>query len=265
MTEIFAVEGKEIHLHKHDGTTSGAQRILRSAKPDVVFHLASFAPVSHGPDDIEPLIRSNILLGTQILEAMRPLDVTSFVCAATFWQHYRGDSYNPVNLYAATKQAFEDILFFYTESSSLRAIAMTLFDVYGPNDHRDKLFQQLRHAQETGTPLAMTPGEQLLDLVHVEDAVEAFCQAARIARAIPAGPSFQAYSVSSGHPVSLREVVRSYEMRSGKPVPLAWGARPYRDRQIMVPWSGTVLPGWKPRICLEDGIRQMLGQALKGA
>jgi nucleoside-diphosphate-sugar epimerase len=35
----------------------------------------------------------------------------------------------------------------------------------------------LKRAAETGETLEMSPGEQLIDLVHVDDVVEAFCTA----------------------------------------------------------------------------------------
>lgn len=43
-----------------------------------------------------------------------------------------------------------------------------------------------------------------------------------------------------------------------KSVPVTFGARPYRDREVMRPWTkGVRLPGWTPRVALEDGIRRM--------
>jgi len=38
----------------------------------------------------------------------------------------------------------------------------------------------------------------------------------------------------------------------------ARGGRPYREREVMVPWNkGRLLPGWSVKIRLEDGIRKI--------
>ena len=68
---------------------------------------------------------SNITFGTQLVEAMVANGCYQFVNTGTSWQHYENDEYNPVNLYAATKQAFEDILRYYVETSALRVITLT--------------------------------------------------------------------------------------------------------------------------------------------
>ncbi|MDA8101139.1 MAG: NAD(P)-dependent oxidoreductase [Nitrospiraceae bacterium] len=243
-------------VYEHDGTTVSMTSLVRQTGPEVVFHLASLFLSQHRASDIEPLIRSNILFGTQLLEAMAAADVRLLVNAGTSWQHYEGRAYSPVNLYAATKQAFETILQYYLETSSLRVITLKLFDTYGPGDPRPKLFHLLRRTAESRQPLAMSPGEQLIDLVHIDDVVNAFVLAAQRLASLPAG--HETYSVSSGAPLRLRDLVALYEQVTGATLPITWGGRPYRPREVMTPWHDErPLPGWSPKISLEEGIRQL--------
>jgi hypothetical protein len=59
-------------------------------------------------------------------------------------------------------------------------------------------------------------------------------------------------------PISLKELIKLYERVVGTLLPVELGGRPYRRREVMVPWDlGEVLPGWKPKIALEKGIRIM--------
>jgi nucleoside-diphosphate-sugar epimerase len=40
-----------------------------------------------------------------------------------------------------------------------------------------------------------------------------------------------------------------------------WGTKPYGKREVMVPWNkGKKIPGWKPRISLQEGIKKTLNQ-----
>lgn len=250
--------GQRVIAHVHDGTTGGLIEIMEAARPDVVIHLASRFVAEHRPDDIEELVSSNLLFATQLVEAMAIHQIRSFINTGTSWQHYRDEVYNPVCLYAATKQAFEAVLRHYVESCGLRALTLKLFDTYGPGDRRGKLFSLLGQAARTGEPLEMSPGEQLLDLVYIDDVVDAFLLAADCL-AETSGPAGQTYAVGSGRPVSLREVVRSYCEIAGVGLDVRWGSRPYRAREVMIPWSqGTPVPGWTAKISLREGIRRMV-------
>ena len=249
-----------LKLHQYSGMIDETIAIVQQAKPEVVFHLASEVLIHHEPEQIESLIRSNIGLGTQLLEAMVKAGVKNFINTGTFWQHYQGETYNPVNLYAATKQAFEDIIHYYRESCQIRAVTLKLFDVYGPKDTRDKLFTLLAKTFKTGEALALSPGEQLLDFVYIDDVVEAFIRAADLLHTNSDDTRKPSYAVSSSQPISLKEVVGLYQSLAGKPLNVIWGGRPYRSREIMTPWKGELLPGWKTTVNLETGIQRLISE-----
>lgn len=248
-----------VTVHRHDGSTEGMMGIMRDVSPDVVFHLASLFLAQHRVEDVVPLVRSNVLFGSQLLEAMAQHGVHRLVNTGTSWQHYESRDYSPVNLYAATKQAFEDILRFYVDGTSLRAVSLKLFDSYGPGDPRPKLFTLLRRVAEQGDALEMSPGEQLIDLVYIDDIVDCFILAAERLLADQV-TCHECYAVSSGAPVKLRELVDMYARVIGRPLPVKWGGRPYRPREVMVPWhTGSTLPGWQPQVGLAEGIALMEG------
>lgn len=225
--------------------------MLANVAPDVVWHLATCFRGQHRVDDVEALVTANILFGTQLGEALASKPPRLLVNVGTAWQRDERGAYRPAALYAATKQAMEDIFRYYAEAGLLRVADVKLFDTYGPGDQRGKLLSQLHRASVTGKELAMSPGEQLIDLLYVDDAVEAL----RAAAASAAGP-WQSWAASSGGSRPLREVVALFEAVTRRPVPVRWGALPYRDREMFVPWhAGDPVPGWIPRTPLADGIR----------
>jgi nucleoside-diphosphate-sugar epimerase len=246
-----------VRPEEHDGTTAGLCRVMERVRPAEVFHLAArFVPQEHRPEDVEGLIRDNVMLSTQLLEAMAAAGSHRLVLAGTAWQHRREAPEAPVALYAATKQAVDDIVAYYTDATPLRAITLKLYDTYGPGDRRAKLFALLVGAAASGEALPMSPGEQLLDLVHVDDVVEAFlAAAARLERREVAG--HERYTVPATRRYSLREVVALLGEVLGREVPVLWGRRPYRQREVMMPWDGPPLPGWRARIGLAEGLRTL--------
>lgn len=236
--------------HCYSGQTSEMHSILAAAKPDVVFHLASHFLAEHKSDrDAEQLIASNITFATALLEAMKETGIRHFINTGTVWQHYQGDNYEPVNLYAATKQAFEDILAYYVSAHDFRAITLKLSDTYGPDDTRPKLLNLLRHTTVENLPLHLSPGQQKIDLVHVDDVVNAYLLSAQQIQQ----NSFRGharYSVGTGKPISLQSLIKQCETAWGKKPPVEFGARPYRAREVMLPWQGALLPGWSVKMDL---------------
>jgi len=246
-------------LHRHDGTTQNLTAIMASAQPDAVFHLASLFLADHRADQIEPLVQSNVVFPTQLFEAMTAAGVRMLVNTGTAWQHHEGEAYRPVNLYAATKQALQDILAYYTDARAISAITLKLFDTYGTGDPRRKLIRILGDAVRSGETLNMSPGAQIVDLTHVDDVVDAFLIAVEQLFVVPAGTN-KAYFVS-GERHDLRALVTLVREVTGAPLAVNFGGRPYREREVMepvVPRHDTRLPGWTATRSLRDTLPNLL-------
>ena len=207
--------GNRITVHAYEGTVQSLAAAARATGGGVVFHLASLFLAAHTPQDVEPLFAGNILFGTHLVEAMVAGQAFRMVTTGTYWQHYGNADYSPVCLYAATKQAFETVLRYYCEATPLKVVNLVLYDAYGPGDERPKLFRFLRSAAEQQRPCEMSPGDQLLDLVYIDDVVDAYlCAAERCLG--PAAEPWEEYAVSSGAPIKLREVCANLCLR-GQP------------------------------------------------
>jgi nucleoside-diphosphate-sugar epimerase len=227
---------------------------IRRARPDVTLHLATEFRAEHTPDDIEPMIAANVLFGTQLLESLRAVSPARVVTVGTHWQHYDNAGYSPVSLYAATKQAFDDIARYYTDVAGFQIVHLDVTDCYGPGDTRGKLLSLLCNAAREGWPLDLSPGEQQIDLLHVDDAVSALLIAAERLLDGAAQPA-ERWAVRTGRSLTIREVVALFERVRGVTLDVRWGARPYRARETFAAWTeGSTLPGWVPRIPLERGL-----------
>ncbi|MBD3878516.1 MAG: NAD(P)-dependent oxidoreductase [Quinella sp. 1Q5] len=251
----------QFHVYDKDNTVLDiiTDLCVDDRRPDVVYHLATNFMNVHRFEDIQDLIQSNVTFGTELLDAMVANNVYNFVNVGTMYQHFEDADYSPINLYAATKECFEGIIKYYADVRNLKCIALHLFDTYGVDDNRPKLFSLLRKIADSGETLKMSPGGQLIDTVYIDDIIEAFIIAGKLLAACKYDYC-DTYGVSSTKPIPLREVVKIFEDVAGKKLSIEWGGRPYRAREVMVPWkSYKLLPGWSPKVSLQEGIKKFLG------
>ena len=236
-----------------DGSVESLTEAVTAFDPDVCFHLATNFIGVHTPADVNALVESNVGFGTRVAQACSAVDDVAFVNVGTVWQHHDARSYGPTSLYSATKQAFQDIVQFYAEVHSLRVVNLELADTYGPHDPRRKLVQLLMETAINNGKLEMSPGKQLINLVHVDDAVNALVDAPSLASTD--APSF---SVPSNEPLDLIHLVERVSQVCEKPIDIVFGAREYRPREMMTSWQyAPPLPNWKANISLTDGLRSL--------
>ncbi len=249
----------DTQVHAYDGRRTSLLCALRRSEPTVVFHLASMFVAEHRSDQVDDLINSNILFGTQLIDACAEVGVKNFINTGTAWQHYKSEKYQAVNLYAATKQAYENILDFYSDACKIRTVTLKLFDVYGPNDPRPKVFNILLRALKTRERLELSAGEQLLHLTHVDDVTNAYIQCATKLENITEIGSHARFAIATGDTISIKSLAAQFEEFSGTSLNTVFGVLPYRRREVMMPWrSFEKCSWWAPEIRLEDGIKSLI-------
>ena len=232
------------HLYVFEDDIEHLASYLLENHVDGIIHLASLYIAQHKPADIKNIVTSNVYLGTAVMEAAVKAGVKWFLNTGTIWQNYNvepySDRYCPVNLYAASKQAFMDMAKYYTEVSDIRFCTLKLCDTYGANDTRRKIFALFEQIAKTGECLKMSPGDQKLDIVHIDNVVRDF---EALAEKLDNGEQLrEEYVVSSGRQKSLKEIAKQYEIDHQVILNIEWGGRPYRKREVMVPYIGHQLP-----------------------
>jgi nucleoside-diphosphate-sugar epimerase len=249
----------KLNCYLDDGNTDSLVKFFCSGKFEVVIHLASQYIKDHRSKEIDSLVASNLLFGTRLLEATVIGRVKYFINTGTFWQHYNNEIYSPVNLYAATKQAFEVIAQYYRETSDLNFVTINLNDTYGPGDSRKKILNLWMLMNESNS-IEMSPGNQKMNLLHVDDVVSGFIRLIQLMKSgeFQKNPSNE-YSLKAKEDITLRELASLYERISGKKLNINWGGASYRAREVMTIWDkGLPVPGWEPKISLDEGLRQLL-------
>lgn len=249
----------QIDIFEYNGEINSLITYFQKVNVDVVFHLAAAVITNYKPEQVPVLIQSNIQFGTEILEAMKASSTRKIVSTGSYWQNYNSDSYNPVDLYAATKEAFEKIVKLYVDAFNVRHINLRLFDVYGEDDKRPKLWNILKKIAGTDEVIEVSPGEQQLDMVHISDVCTAY-EAAYQLLLESDDIQNETFGVMTGKQYSLKSIISLYEQKMGKKMNVHFGGRAYKAREVMVPYKHyNVLPNWNAKIMIDKGLTLLTG------
>lgn len=253
----FEFNGK-VQLVKYSGNYVDLEKNLTGKHIDIVVHLATYFTSNHKTEEILRLLDSNICFGTYLLEFMKNHNIKNFINTTTFATSIDESSYNPQNLYSATKKAFEDILIYYARAEKIKVINLELSDTYGPGDTRPKFLNLLLKAIINNEEFNMSPGEQEVCYIHVRDVINAYLKAIDL---LIQGPEEQyaSYSVYGPKVMTLNKLVEEVQTILGEKIKINKGFYPYRKREIMKYFPKyPKLPGWQPQVSLKEGILELV-------
>lgn len=229
---------------------------VHEAAPDVIVHTAC----SYGRKDETPLdvMGANLVLGTTLLQAALE-EATGDTGPVTFLN--TGTVLAPnVSLYALSKTQFSawGAALVALSPQRLRFIDIRLQQMYGPGDDRSKFTTHVIEACRSGEPrLALTPGEQRRDFIHIWDVVRAYDCILEQRGSFSASDTID---VGSGEAVTMRDFVELAKQTTGASTMLDFGAVPYRPNEAMLCVADTTRLrnlGWRPEVSLADGLARM--------
>lgn len=231
--------------------------IIAKFRPDITYHLVASFDKGNTYEEVLNLINTNIVFGTELLRCLVKYDCKNFINIGTYWQNYKNEEYNPVDLYAATKQAFQDIIKYYQEAESLCCITLKMYDTYGENDCRNKIINILKRYLKEGKELNMSGGEQYLNLTYIDDVVEAILIATNYLYSKNKTYCGKTFFVANNELIKLKDLIKVIEKINKCTLKVNLGKISYRKREIMYPYIGEILPGWKSETRLEDGLKKI--------
>ena len=151
---------------------SELNNILNKNKFFAVLHCATYYKKKHSHNDVNKMIKANLVLGNKILENKNILYCKKFINLTTTWENYNGVENNPANLYSAYKLAFSNILKFYMKKlTNTKFYNIYLSDTFGGNDSRKKLFNTLKEDYKKRKTTILLSKNIKMNIINVKDIV----------------------------------------------------------------------------------------------
>lgn len=261
----FRAKGQAVHSlsyrpDRHEIFLQEFRNILGDAPPEAVIHAGGSQNTRDDPASLAELVMSNAVLPAAIASLLRDhAPDCPLITYGSSWQTGETGDAEPFNAYAASKTAAEAFLGHFA-LDGVRSATLRLYDTYGPGDRRSKVVNLVADAIVRRADLAMSSGGQVIELVHVRDVLVATDVTLALLREGRPGRHL-VYSVRSGEPVTILQVVAIMLRLAGIEEAgfIRPGVYPYRARERFALFPGTHgPPGWRPRVALEEGLRELL-------
>ena len=239
-------------------------QLLNDVKPRTIFNCAAYGAYSF-QTDIDQIYRTNFDLVVKLLEQVADLDISCFVQAGTSSEYGRmsaAPSENsmlvPNSHYAVSKASASAAIAYMGTERGVPCVNMRLYSAYGPMEDSSRLIPQLViHGVDGHLPEFVDPSISR-DFVYIDDAVEAFVDAA--GKIAP--PLFgQAFNIGTGRKISIGEVAsRAQELFGIQASPVFTMQPRHWDRNDWYadPTSAHETLGWHAQTNFPDGLRATL-------
>jgi len=233
-------------------------REIKKNKPNLIINCAASQVLNDDKKSIQSLLNSNLYSNIMFLnQATNNKNFKGYISFGTKWEFDSERKYNPLNFYAATKNANDIFFRYFSLKKNVTAVSLKIFDTFGLNDKRSKILNLLLSKYKKNKTLKITPGKQYLDFVNILDICELIniiCNDIMNDKL----KGFNYYTVSSKKPIQLKFLIRKMNLILDKKLKVKIGAKKYRSNEAMKPIKKLYnYPSWKPKINLVKEIKKI--------
>ena len=183
--------------------------LVRELEPATVFDLVAYGAYSFERDAAR-IYETNVSFKVRLLELLRETKVHCYVHAGSSSEYgNRADgpaedtALLPNSHYSVTKSTTSGLIYYMGKSLGLRCANLRLYSVYGPLEERSRLIPSIVvEGMNGGYPPLVDP-DVTRDFIYVDDACEAFVDAALSLTPDCYGESF---NIGTGKPTSIGEL-----------------------------------------------------------
>lgn len=244
-----------LHWWKADlGNACEVRDLVQSARPQIIFHLASHVAGARELSKVLPTFHDNLASTVHLLTSATEQKCRRIVIAQSSEEPLQLDGATiPCSPYAAAKWAGSAYGRMFHALFQTPVVMPRIFMTYGP-DQKDlnKLVPYVTLALLRGQAPKLTSGSRLADWIYVEDVVEGLVRSALVP-----GLEGSAFDLGTGTLTSVREVAQVIGEIAAAGVELDFGSFPDRPLEQQRPADTTFATtrlSWAPRTSLRDGL-----------
>jgi nucleoside-diphosphate-sugar epimerase len=235
-------------------TSLSERNISTSDRYDVVINLAARRSTKNNPLTDSKVREFTLEIPKDFI--LRASDGGTLILnASTYIQNFEGQDGKTVDSYGAAKQQLSEFLAQESETYGFRTLDLYLFTIYGQGDRPTHLVPSLISAAKKGEGISLSPGNQLMNLIYIDDVVRNFSTMLTTSDEF----SYRRHFMWSEEYFSVRHLVEVVEKIANVKIDCLWGDRPYAGHEMFEPWHIPMsqTPGFEARVTLEQGLSEL--------
>ena len=211
------------------GALNHFQKEIIAFSPEYVFHLAGSSIYPKNAEEEVELWSANVLYGNTLLRIIKEIPSLVFVNFTTSLA-YDGTELYPFSYYALTKANFVQSLHYFTRYYNFRVFNLILYTIYGKGDKTKRALNYILDSLDASEPISMSPGEQLMDFIHVDDVI-GLCL---LLLENKPHKKIEEIHVGTGRGTTLKQAAQLIASLSHQKANIHFGSIPYRKEEKMV-------------------------------
>lgn len=234
------------------------RELVKSIRPDYVFHLASHVMGAPDLSHVLPALHSNLLTTVNLLTAVAEFGCRRMIITGSLAEPVsRTDEPFPPSPYAASKWASSDYARMFHALYRVPIAIARVFMVYGPGQQDlTKLVPYVIRSALRGEPPEISSGHRLIDWIFVDDVA-----AGLLKLALAANVDGQTVDLGSGTMIRTSDLVEQIcdLMAAGiRPRIGALPDRPFEPNRAARVEETFRLLAWSPQVPLAEGLSRTI-------
>jgi len=242
--------------------------LIKKIKPDHIYHLAALSAVGSSFDKIKFILKSNLELQLNILNAIKkyaPKSRNLIIGSALEYKpsedpHQETDSLGPISPYAVSKVLQDTLSYSYAKTYNLDIVIARPFNHIGERQApgfvvSDFASQIVKIERGQQTEIKVGNLKATRDFTDVHDMVKAYILL------IEKGKSGEIYNIGSGKGYSIQEILDTLCQLSNTKVKIETDQDKYRPidvPKIIADNSKIKKLGWQTQVDIEDTLERIL-------
>jgi nucleoside-diphosphate-sugar epimerase len=200
---------------------------LNAQKYDLIINAANKYYVQPNKFESREMEEGIIQVAQSIVDSKAKASLIFF----SSYLQYLPDRYQPWSEYSILKNRAVEIYRKYAEKNQLRVVEIVLYDTYGGRN-KSKFFDLVLKSAATGVPLQATPGASVLNLTHVNEISSSVISLIENTELFSNNGFFSTFAIYSNNVFTLKELVFKISQILKINVPILWGEKPYREKEV---------------------------------
>ena len=210
---------------------------LKNIKVDCFINFATLYSNDHKHDQISDFIESNVTFPTLIYDMIhdRTKKIINF---GSMMQHSKNRNLISKNLYAATKNAFEMIGYYYsTINKKTKFYNIKFYESFGSNDNREKIIPTIINNYKKNMTTKIISKKLSLNIIHIDDIINSIM--ILINNNIKSG----SYCIKNTFNIKISDLISNLNQNLNKKIKVKYGNKLVNsfNHNIL-----KILPKWKP-------------------